>query len=185
LQSITKAKENPFDTYTKEVICNIIKQQPEKRLRDCDIYFVFDQVVSLPDESLQSKRLAFQALAEAIGFAFMIPGTGLQACLDFGPWFSYRAVIVWKDSCELYDTNDLISKHNTNLEKWISECVSVKQAQDWKDRVQFWIENPNAATWKDWASLRMEIGEVLQRDQFRYSDQQLGYHYSGDRRFVE
>jgi len=154
---------DPLDHYVAEVVGRAVDQQR------AEVIFT-----GRPKDG--SAALPFQRLAHEIGFAALGPAH-LNVQADFGPWFAFRAVAVFDAP------PPAIEPARPSVEP-CSRCpapcrapfdVAMARAKGKPERASV------RADWKLWLAVRdaCPVGRS-----YRYSDAQIGYHYTKDRRYL-
>lgn len=156
-----QAAANPLDDWTAEVLAAALAAALPPGART-ETYAYWEP---------PPRRVAMQALAAALGLAARGPAA-LSAHPLHGPWIAFRAAVVV----------DLAGPLPTDLSDVCARCIdtpcepalaSALAATATRDRAGV------ADSWLRWVAVRdaCPIGRAS-----RYSDAQLRYHYTGDRR---
>ena len=176
---------DPFDSYVEKSILTCLQSLDGFSHRfsaavhfSHDRFFLLDPNGTVLDEGWQ--RIPFQKLGELCGFAVSIPGTGLQATYEQGPWFSYRAVIVF--DTEIPETLSTES-NKLRLEHWLHDQIPKDRLGLWQHQVNQLISSQSSDNnnWSKWLDLRVDIGKALGRHDQKFCDQQCKYHYTKDK----
>lgn len=170
--SSLRESNDPLDEWSSSEIFKITSEFADK----FSIYFVFDEYLTFKGRMEEivrgKKRIAFQTLGYSIGFSITVPGTGLSVTPEFGPWFAFRAVIVFHD--------DYSHQHHevklSNLQKWIDNAMTVDQINRFEVKT---IDIINVqSSFHDFIALRKEIGILLRKENYEYEYNQMMYHYT-------
>jgi hypothetical protein len=111
--------------------------------------------------------IPFQRIAHEIGLAYFDPISHLSIHPLYGPWFSMRAIIVFNEDINIVDVtpSSQALKPNT-LDEYLLQQIT-----------------PPFSTHSDWRALlkvRDSISRMVGSDSFRFSDDQIRYHYTKD-----
>ena len=176
---IEKANGQTLDSYTLSQIYSVTKEYVNK----FSVYFVFDDYIIHKDQITKGKkRIAFQTLGQSIGFSSTIPGTGLAVTREHGPWFAFRAVIVFHD--QISDDDSKYSKQNIQvLEKWINEPITADQLKSFEKMTQDALSFTDS--YKKLIEIRKEIGILLHKKALEYGYNQMMYHYTKSEEFLK
>jgi hypothetical protein len=116
--------------------------------------------------------MAMQQMAQLTGLAYLTPSY-LSVHPEFGPWFALRAAV--SINCPASEISHAVLK-----EIPLDNPCTLEEEREMTDRMHFALnyDNKDNEGWKHWLSVR----DVLQRGkQWRYSDEQINYHYTKNR----
>ena len=149
---------------------SVIESTTRKLFQQFSIYYVFDDfaIFNKSEISRGKKRIAFQTLGECVGLSISVKGTGLTVTPQHGPWFAYRAVIVFHDQT----LKSHCLKQSQALDKWINQSFSTDQLKYLQEKTHI------AQTFKEFIEIRKEIGILLNKQDQEYSYNQMMYHYT-------
>jgi len=165
---IADANGQSLDSWTASQIYSSTKEFMDK----FSVYFVFDDYVIHMDEITRGKkRIAFQTLGQSIGFSISLPGTGLSVTREYGPWFAFRAVIVFHDQKYELPKQDI-----QTLENWIHESISSDQLKHFEQKTRDALAMTDS--FQELIKIRKEIGILLNKQDQEYSYNQMMYHYT-------
>ena len=188
--------DNPLDNYSQTSLTSILSCLSVP----CKIYFVNDVLVSVSTlgqtTTEHPTRIAFQKLGESCGFGIMVDGVGLQICKEYGPWFAYRAFVVFdhKPTCltdEDFMQETEFAKRKEELRILLS-AVSDNKRMEWTSKINRLMGSGSAApfheVWKEWVDVRMDIGvELFGKAKslgMQYSNEQIEYHYTKNKSWL-
>ena len=117
-----------------------------------------------------------QKLAHVTGLAYLSTSE-LNIHPTFGPWFALRALVLLPGEIKresFIAKNPCEPKHEINAYKLFEKAMAVANG-----RASY---SETKRNWKNWLEIRdaFEVGK-----QHRYSDNQINYHYTGDRAVLE
>jgi hypothetical protein len=172
---IADSNGQSLDSWTASQIYSSAKEFVGK----FSIYFVFDDYIIHMDKITRGKkRIAFQTLGQSIGFSISIPGTGLSVTREYGPWFAFRAVIIFHDQKFELPKQDI-----QTLEDWIRESISSDQLKHFEQKTRDALALTDA--FKEFIEIRKEIGILLNKQDQEYSYNQMMYHYTKSKDYLK
>jgi hypothetical protein len=109
--------------------------------------------------------LPIQRLAHAVGLAWLSEECHMCLHENFGPWFSLRALVVFRGVD--YEGADPTPSRAT---------ITERGSQQLKDQLDRALQSKKT---EDWIELRSLAARLVgcDRESVRYSEQQLSYHY--------
>ncbi|KAG0066877.1 hypothetical protein BGZ89_006798 [Linnemannia elongata] len=146
--------------------------------------------------------LPIQHVAQAAGFAYFNPIAFLNVHPVYGPWFGMRAIVMVDLPYDLSDNEELLITEtnktgtysrdskpievNPAFEKLAPEEIEVRNAALEVTKTALLTKGWNAEDWMDWVAFR----QSLTQDRpdwipWRYSDNQMRYHYQKKPEFLE
>jgi cyanocobalamin reductase (cyanide-eliminating) / alkylcobalamin dealkylase len=154
---------DPVDTYVEQTIRRATAQLAQAG-RVVDIRF---------DHEPPPRRIAIQRLAHVAGMAWLSPS---HLCIHptFGPWIALRAAIVLDQPAPPVASPTGVPLPppcdcSTNCEPLLNEALAAGEPTNSSELVE---------RWKVWLAVR--DGCPVGREH-RYSDEQIVYHYTGER----
>ncbi|KAF9425781.1 hypothetical protein BGZ94_007229 [Podila epigama] len=149
------------------------------------------------------KTLPFQHVAHAAGFAYFNPLAFLNVHPVYGPWFGMRAIIMVDLPYDISDNEQLLItasqptgtlsrdstpiEHNPAFERLVSaEQIEKENAALERTKTALLTKGWNAEDWQEWVAFRHSL--TLHRpdwQKWRYSDNQMRYHYQKQPEFLE
>lgn len=156
--------QNPLEAYVEMVIGQVFEG--------------FDTVHKIRySHRPEPHHIAFQRLAEVAGLAWRSPAH-LSIHPQYGCWIAWRAVVVIDVPGPSGDAPGMeplcVDCH--------SGCVPRLNAVLSKSHLAVPVDDDVAASWQDWLAIRDAC--PVGRD-YRYSDDQIRYHYIKDRSFLK
>lgn len=118
----------------------------------------------------EGELIAMSRAAEASGHVKTEPISHLSWHPVYGPWVAFRALVVFPE-VSLDDVLDDVERPVAPVDIH-GDHTSIKLAMDHA------LAAPG--DWKRWVSVRDTVSEMVGGGR-RYSDQQIAYHYAGDR----
>eukprot|EP00978_Attheya_sp_CCMP212_P001356 scaffold2848_cov54-Attheya_sp.AAC.1 len=193
--------ENPLDTYTREsietILGQVVQNEHKKHHPSFEIFW--------SDTNSLSRLVSMQRVASVSGFAYTDPLSKLSIHPVYGAWTSYRAVVVFHNmgqestccsgkegidspptppppmmSCLLSEQEQASAKIAMEKACYASEergfTTCCKQLHGGEAMLKDEL-------YKDWIALRdcVHVG----KEQYRFSESQLLYHYTKDLKFLE
>jgi hypothetical protein len=142
---------DPLDSYTQVVIGKTVRECfPDSVL---DIRFVF--------ETTPERLVGFQKLALVSGLAAFHPQSHLCIHSEFGPWLSFRALIVFDWSVDVCGE---LGRKSVDLDKVITPDKSDPLFADYS----------SSGDWRQWINIRSSVGSQMHR----FSLEQILFHYA-------
>ncbi|KAG0367105.1 hypothetical protein BC939DRAFT_481118 [Gamsiella multidivaricata] len=148
--------------------------------------------------------LPIQHVAQAAGFAYFNPIAFLNVHPVYGPWFGMRSIImvdlpydisdnelllIKDDDCNKTGTYSRDSKpieHNPAFLSLSPEEVKEQNAALEKTKTALLTKGWDARDWKEWVAFRQSLTTYRPDWQtWRYSDDQMRYHYQKELEFLE
>ena len=145
-----------------------------------------DYTVRYTFQMEEDKLVAFQRLCHHAHYAYLDPISHLCIHHQYGPWTAMRAVIVL--NAEYYDS-DLDEKESAELISPCSEFEMENVQRQWNEIKKVLFDKRHddckpqpADSWKYWLKMRdaYDIGR-----EYRYSDDQILYHYTTDTKVLD
>lgn len=156
-----KESENPFDEFIESSVSQCLDAFPLSH----EIRFAHKP---------QPFHIAFQKLAQIAGVAYLSQ-SHLSIHPKWGPWFSLRAAIVMEGSHELPPS----SLENNPCSFCEQKCGTAFEKAYTKMQSS---SLPVEENWRDWLNVRDAC--PLGRE-YRFSDQQVEYHYTKNKAMLE
>ena len=140
---------------------------------------------------LKEEHIAMQRMAAASHLAHLDHTSHLSIHPEYGPWFSLRCCIVF-DSVEYVDEDNsgggLVGEQQCPLSPVTMELVKIAAEEAFSTRENAVGQHPEMedvrGAWKKWLAVR-EVAGGGEYTQYRYSDHQILYHYTGDRELLK
>lgn len=177
--------QDPLDTYCRECI----ERSFRKYFDDSSSFTIYWSQKTQPDKLVSMQRVAMES-----GFAYHDPTTQLTIHPLFGPWNSYRAVVILHDDCSIPATcipppSRIPCLLTPQEEKCAKEAT--KHALEVSDTRNLCHQlhggganDPDIQTvCKAWIAMR----DCIQRGkaEYRYDEDQLMYHYTKDTKHLK
>lgn len=159
-----RASLHPLQEYTTRVLIEAVANLA----RACEVRYDFEP---------PPRRVAMQDLAHAAGLAYKSPSY-LSVHSTYGPWIALRAVVVTDvpgpsgPAPVLTPPCDCRHACNPRLEEALARSQRASSGT---------LEGDVEAAWQSWLSIRdaCPIGR-----EYRYSDSQIRYHYTKERKWL-
>ena len=155
-------RANPFDDWIEETLDKTVSDMfgPDGVANITILY----GHRSYNDKQGNRKYVSLQTISHLTGFAALHKPSNLCIHDMYGPWIAFRAVITIVGS-----------------ETFQDEPVKPCQEIIFSDSIELEIKNRvrDAKSWKDWSAIRSMISTTNPTwDRFKYSKDQLEYHYA-------
>jgi hypothetical protein len=124
----------------------------------------------------------------------MVDGVGLQICKEVGPWFAYRALVVFETKPLCLDERDFIQekefgKRKDELYELMLTKVMDEKRMEWASKIDQLLGRnaegvaaPFNEVWREWVDVRVDIGHQIlghaKSVDIQYSNEQIEYHYT-------
>lgn len=154
---------NPIDEYCQEMIESAVHRSYHPDTSNSKIYWTWevDPLVSM------------QRVAEVSGLCFMDKVTHLCVHPVFGTWCSFRSVVVIDDDCP--------DEQPVRIACMLSQAERRASEELLNRALLAGNEDYRQSSWRAWLAMR----DAIQTGKdYRYGENQLAYHYTGDRRHL-
>lgn len=173
--------QDPLDTYCRECI--------ERAL---DKYFIVSGfTIYWSAETQPDKLVSMQRVAMESGFAYHDPTTQLTIHPLYGPWNSYRAVVILHDYVNDSDATPpphvpclLTPQEKKCAKEAMKRAIAVSDMRNLCHQLHGGTKNPDMLrVCKAWIAMRdcIERGKAA----YRYDEDQLMYHYTKDIKYLK
>ena len=180
----TILKSDPLDTYTKESIGKVVEENKWRFVRDhhestgepsCDIFWSSD--------TRENRLISMQRLASVSGLCYLDEASNMAIHPTFGPWLSFRAAIVLFHVGGV-DNGGEGDYSMQSLPMPVANLLSKAEEMNARKFVEkaFDKNTPKEDVTKCLIAARDSV--VLGRDEHRFSDVQLMYHYTKDVKYL-
>lgn len=195
LTSFSLAKEFKSDGLKAVMVCNtkalwrkfsklicsnkdfVLMRDPLDRIVENDISRLFPQsdkyCVLYTHRMYGGKFFPFQKVAHEIGLAYFDPISHLSIHPLYGPWFSMRAIVVF-------------NHNNKNIITDVTSCKPASKPSTLDEEIlqQIVPTGSKYNNWKEWLKVRDTVSQMVGSNSFRFSDDQILYHYTKDLRIL-
>jgi hypothetical protein len=165
----TKSFWNKFTENQCMETTNPLEEKVEKDT--CNIFSSKDIHVFFSHKKYRNEYIPFQSIAHTIGLAYFEPISHMSIHPIYGPWFSMRAIVVFKN---MVVNSEKLYKSTAPLLK--PPGLDGKNLEE----ILFLLYNKKS-DWNDWLSLRDSLSKMVGADNFRFSEEQILYHYTTNR----
>lgn len=173
--------QDPLDTYCRESIERCCSAH-----FDSSSFSIYWSSKTEPDKLVSMQRVAMES-----GFAYHDPTTQLTIHPLYGPWNSYRAVVILHDDTITDETTPppripylLTSQEEKLAKEAMKHALSVSDISNLCHQLHGGTEDPDIETVSiAWIAVRdcIETGKT----EYRYDEDQLMYHYTKDLKYLK
>lgn len=178
-------KNDPLDTYTMASIGKVVEENKWRFVGDqnestgepsCDIFWSSD--------TRENRLISMQRLASVSGLCYLDETSNMAIHPKFGPWISFRAAILFHVGHVDIDTSREDNHSTQSLPMPVAKLLSKAEEMDARKFVAraFDMSTPKDDVTKCLIASRDSV--VLGRDEYRFSDAQLMYHYTKDVKYL-